>query len=70
MSLLKAKSRNTEGTANATCQPPDRPGRVDTLGGLVANFYSFKTGTNPAGRLALGDWLGCHRVTSGVGIFA
>ena len=70
VSLLKAKSRDTEGTANAACQPPDRPGRVDTFGGFTANFYSFKTRKIPAGRLELDDWLGHHRVTSGVGIFA
>ena len=39
----------------------------------VVNFYSLKTKTNkkiPAGRLALGDWLGLNRVTIWVDIFA
>ena len=26
---------------------------------LVANFYNLKTKKIPAGRVALGDWLGC-----------
>ena len=34
--------------------------------GLVANFHNLKTKKIPAGRLTLGDWLGC----TGVGIFA
>ena len=38
--------------------------------GLVTNFYNLKTKKIPAGRLAVGDWLRCHRVTTGVGIFA
>ena len=37
---------------------------------LVANFYILKTKKIAAGRLALDDWLGHCRVTTGVGIFA
>ena len=28
----------------------------------AANFYSLKTQKIPAGRVAVGDWLGCYRV--------
>ena len=35
--------------------------------GLVVNLTIKKI---PAGRLALGDWLGCYRVITGVAIFA
>ena len=38
--------------------PSDMPGRVDPLHGLVANFYSLKTKKIPAGRVALGVFLG------------
>ena len=68
--LLRTKRRDNVGTASAVDQPPDRPGRVDSFRGLVVNFYSLKTKKIPAGRLALGDWLGHCRVTTGVGIFA
>ena len=50
--------------------PPDRPGRVDAFRGLVANFYNLKTKKISARRLALGDQLGCYRVTTEVGILA
>ena len=42
----------------------------DSFLGLVANFYSLKTKTMSARRLALGDWLGHYRVLTGVGICA
>ena len=32
---------------------------------LVANLYSLKTKKIPTGRLALGHWLGCYRVSDG-----
>ena len=32
---------------------------------LVANFYSLKTKKIPTGRVALGNWLGCYRVSDG-----
>ena len=35
---------------------PDKPGRVDHFCELIADLYSLKTKTVPAGRLALGDW--------------
>ena len=58
------------GTASAVGQPPDRPGRVDHLCELIVNFYSLKTKEVPAGRVVLGDWFECCRVSTGVGIFA
>ena len=58
------------GTASAMGRPPDKPERVDSFYGLVANFYSLKTKQIPAGWLALGDWLGLYRVLTEVGIFA
>ena len=51
-------------------EPPDRPERVDGFCGLIANFNSLKPKKMPAGRLVLGDWLGCYRVFAEVGIFA
>ena len=36
----------------------------------LLTFYSLKTKKIPAGRLALGNWLGLYRVFTGVGIFA
>ena len=43
---------------------PDRPGRVGSFCGLIASFYSLKAKKTPAGRLALGAWLGhCALVT-------
>ena len=68
--LLRAGSRDNEGIANAAGQPPDKPGRIDAFHGLEANFYILKTKKMPAGRLALGDWLGHYRMTTGVSIFA
>ena len=46
------------GTASAAGQPPDRPGRVDSFCGLIANFYSLKAKKIPTGKLTLVDWLG------------
>ena len=34
----------------------------------TANFYSLKTKKIPAGRVALGQWLGLYRVGTRVGI--
>ena len=48
----------------------DRPGRVDSVHELIATFCSLKTKKIPAERLALGEWLGCSRVFTGVVIFA
>ena len=48
---------------------PEKPGRIDSFRGLIANFYSLKTKKIP-GRLALGDWLRHYRVFTAVGIFA
>ena len=76
MSLLRTKSRDKVGTESTVGEPPDRPERVDGFCGLIANFNSLKPKKMPAGRLVLGDWLGCYRVGStyrvftGVGIFA
>ena len=56
------------GTASSVGQPPDSPGKVDSFHGLIANFYSLKTKKIPAGQLVLGDWLGCNKVFTGVGI--
>ena len=42
MSLLRARSRDNEGVASAAGCTPDRPGRVDSFCGLVANFYSLE----------------------------
>lgn len=69
-SLLRARSQDNEGPANAAAQPPDGPGRDDSFHGLVANVYSLKTKKILAARLALGDWLESYRVSTGVGIFA
>ena len=69
-SLLRTKSRDKVGTESAVGQPPDRPGRVDSLYGLIANFYSLKPKKMPAGRMVLDDWLGCYMLFTGVGIFA
>ena len=64
------RSRDNEGTVSEVGWPPDRPGRVDSFCGLVANFYNLKTNKIPAGRLAPEDWLGRYRATTAVGIFA
>ena len=58
------------GTESSVGQPPDSPGKVDSFHGLIANFYNLKTKKIPAGQLVLGDWLGCNKVFTGVGIFA
>ena len=70
VSLLRTKSRDKVGIVSTAGQPPDRPGRVDSFCGLVANFYNLKTNKIPAGRLAPEDWLGRYRATTAVGIFA
>ena len=61
--LLRTKSRDNVGTVSTAGQPADRLGKVD-------RFYGFKTKKIPAERLMLGDWLGHHRVFTGVDIFA
>ena len=58
--FIKNKEQRSSGHFERTT--PDRPGRVDSFCELVANFYSHKTKKIPAGRLALGDCLGCYRV--------
>ena len=45
-------------TLQAVGRLSHRTGRVDALRGLVANFYNPETKKIPAGRVALGDWLG------------
>ena len=70
VSLLRTNSRDDEGSIRAVGKLHDRSGRVNAFHGLVANVYSLKTKKIPAGRLPLGDWLGCHRMSTGVGIFA
>ena len=57
MSLLRTKSRDNVRTTSIGGQLLDRPGRVDSFCGLVANFYNLKMKKIPAGRLVLGDWL-------------
>ena len=58
------------GASSTADQPPDRTGRADNFCGLVAHFYSLETKKIPAGRLALGDWLGHYMVITEVGVFA
>ena len=70
VSLLRTNSRDDEGSIRAVGKLHDRSGRVNAFHGLVANVYSLKTKKIPAGRLPLGDWLGCYRMSTGVGIFA
>ena len=41
--LLRAKSSDNQGTANAIGRPFDRSEKVVASPGLVANFYSLKT---------------------------
>ena len=60
----KEQSRVSEGAASTAGRLPGRPGRADPLCGLVANFYSLKTKKIPAGRMALGNWSGCYKVTT------
>ena len=57
-------------TVSIAGQYPDRLGKAVSFHGLIAKLYTFKTKKIPAGRLMLGDWLGHHRVFTGVGIFA
>ena len=65
VSLLQTKRAElVRGAANTAGWLPDGPGRADPRCGLVANFYSFKTKKIPAGRVALGDWSGCDKVTT------
>ena len=49
---------------------PGRSVRFDSFPGLAANFYNLKTKKISDGRLGLSEWLGCYRVTTGMGIFA
>ena len=67
--LLRTKSRYNVGTVSPVGWPPDRPESQQFLW-VIANFCSLKTKKIPAGRLALGDWLGVYRVLTEVGIFA
>ena len=70
MNLLRTKSRDKVGTAGAASrQLLTGQGRVNSFCGLIANFHSPKTKKIPAGRLALGDCLGCCWVLPEVGIF-
>ena len=41
MSLLRTKSWDNMGTASTAGWPPDRPGRIDSFCGLIANVYSL-----------------------------
>ena len=58
VSLLRKKSRDKVDRVSTAGQPPDRPGRVDSDHEFIASVYSLKKKKIPAGRLALGDWLG------------
>ena len=58
VTLLRKKSRDKVDRVSTAGQPPDRPGRVDSDHEFIANVYSLKKKKIPAGRLALGDWLG------------
>ena len=58
------------GTVSPADQLSDRPRRVDSFLGLIANFYSLKTKKIPAGKLVLGDWLGRYKVTTRMSFFA
>ena len=66
--LIKSKEQDKEGTESSEDWPPDRPGRVNSSCGLVANFYSLKANKIHAVRLALGDWWGHCRVSTEVGL--
>ena len=69
MSLLRTKSRDKAGTASAADrQLLTDQGESTVVIELIAKFYRLETKKIPAGRLARGDWLGCHRVFTGVGI--
>ena len=41
----------------------------DLAAAAAASFYSLKIEKIPAERVALGDWLGCYRVSTGGGHF-
>lgn len=43
VNLLRARSRDNEGTVSEVGWPPDRPGESTVFCGLVANFYNLKT---------------------------
>ena len=58
------------GSEKAVGQPPDRPGKAESVHGSVTNLYNLKTGTIPAGKFALGDLLGRYKVFTGVHVFA
>ena len=63
--LIKNKEQRLSGHwEHSELTTPDRPERVDSFRGLIANFYSLKTKKIPAGRLALGDWLGRYSIGS------
>ena len=77
VSLLRTKNRDNESTASTADHPSDRQreptlgqlkGRVDAFRELSASFYSLKIKKTPAGRVALGDWLGHYRMRTGMGI--
>ena len=74
--FIKNKEQRYRGHSESRwLTPPDRPGRVDQIlleqwvgskesqcfHGLIASFYSLKVNKIPAGMVALGDWLECHR---------
>ena len=68
------------GTENTVDWPPDRPGRVVTVGTAywfkgetilwASSQFLYPQDKIPAGRVALGDLLGCYRVSTKVVIFA
>ena len=58
VSLLRAGSRDKEGTANSVGQSPDRPGKVESFHGLLANFYSLQVEQYVIGLVATGWLLG------------
>ena len=59
VSLLRTKSGDKVGTASAADrQILTDQGKSTVFTELIAKFYSLKTKKIPAGRLALGDWLG------------
>ena len=67
---LLTENRDDEGSASTAGWPPDRPGWIDIFHLLVVSLYRLKEKKIPAGRVALGDWLGWDRVSTNVGIFA
>ena len=70
VNIFRTKSRDNVGPVSAAGRPPGRPGTADAFHGLRASFYSLETKKIPAGRLVLGDWFGCYRVSTVVGGFA